>query len=220
MLEDIFCRRKLNREKLEPFGFSREGESWIYKREIMGGEFSLEVRINDKGCVDTKLTEIGTGEEYVLYKTHAAGTFVGKVRTMIEAVLREIADECYEPVVYRTKQAQMLIDYVRKTYGDELEFLWDKLPEDAIWRRKDNRKWYGAILTVQRSKLGMDSDEIAEIVDFRVRPDLMKSLLSREHYYPGWHMNKKHWCTIVLDDGVPDEEICRRLDESYVLAKK
>ena len=48
----------------------------------------------------------------------------------------------------------------------------------------------------------------------------MKEIQQNEHYYPGWHMNKKSWYTIILDDGIPDDEICRQLDESYHLAKK
>ena len=37
---------------------------------------------------------------------------------------------------------------------------------------------------------------------------------------PCYHMNKKHWITICLDDSVSMDEICKRIDESYLLAKK
>ena len=33
----------------------------------------------------------------------------------------------------------------------------------------------------------------------------------------GWHQNKEHWNTIILDDTVPDEEIRRMIAESYDL---
>ena len=220
MFEEVFRNKKLNPEKLAPFGFTVEEDGWICDRNIMNGEFSLTVRIDKEGQADTTLLEAATGEEYVLYKTRAAGTFVGEVRAAIESVLTEIADTCYEPAVFSTAQAQMLIDYVRSAYGDELEFLWKRFPDNAIWRRKDNKKWYGAILTVQRNKLGMDSDKKAEIIDLRVRPEEMETILKKKHYYPGWHMNKKHWYTIVLDSGVPDEEIRRGIDESYRIAEK
>lgn len=219
MFEDIFRKKKLNPEKLEPFGFVNYGD-WIYTCNIMGGEFSLTVRIDKNGHVDTDLMEIGTGDPYVLYKTNASGTFIGEVRTAIESVLTKVAETCYDFAVFKTRQAQMLTDYVRNTYGDELEFLWEKFPDNAIWRRKDNEKWYGVFLTVQGSKLGMKSDEIAEIIDLRIKPEEMETVLQNDHYYPGWHMNKKSWYTIVLDEGVPDDEICRRLNESYRLAKK
>lgn len=34
---------------------------------------------------------------------------------------------------------------------------------------------------------------------------------------PGYHLNKAHWNTIVLDNSVPDEELQSMIDESYRL---
>ena len=34
---------------------------------------------------------------------------------------------------------------------------------------------------------------------------------------PGYHMNKKHWNTVVIDGTIPDEEIYRMIDQSYEL---
>ena len=34
---------------------------------------------------------------------------------------------------------------------------------------------------------------------------------------PGYHMNKEHWNTIVLDGSIPDELVFRMIDESYDL---
>ena len=47
-----------------------------------------------------------------------------------------------------------------------------------------------------------------------------EEILSLDGYYPGWHMNKNSWYTIVLDGSVRDDELIRRLDESYMLAEK
>ena len=117
------------------------------------------------------------------------------------------------------EQSVALIVYVREKYGDELEYLWDKFPDNAVWRRKDNEKWYGALLTVSRRKLGIPSDEIVEIIDLRIAPEEMDNLIDHARFFPGWHMNKKHWYTIILDGTVSVDEICRRVDESYLLAK-
>ena len=68
-------------------------------------------------------------------------------------------------------------------------------------------------------KIGLDTDAILEIVDLRMDPAKREELLTREHYYPGWHMNKNSWYTLVLDGRVPDEELFRRMAESYELAK-
>ncbi len=37
---------------------------------------------------------------------------------------------------------------------------------------------------------------------------------------PGYHMNKRHWNTVILDDSIPDGEIQRMIDHSYTLVVK
>lgn len=220
MFEDIFKRKKCNVEKMAVYGFFRKDRKWIYETNIIDGTFRLYVFIAENGDVDTNLIEIENGEPYVLYKTNASGTYVGEVRAAIQAVLIDIANVCYDLSIFKTNQAQMAIEYVRENYGDELEFLWTKFPDNAIWRRKDNQKWYGAILTVNGKKIGLDTDKIVEIIDLRMDAEQRDIVLSREHYYPGWHMNKKSWYTLVLDDSITDEEIKLQITESYELAKK
>lgn len=34
---------------------------------------------------------------------------------------------------------------------------------------------------------------------------------------PGYHMNKKHWNTVILDGSIPEGEIQRMIDHSYSL---
>ncbi len=220
MFEDIFKRKKWNIGKLSAYGFIETDAKWTYETSILDGAFKLYVFAAENGDVDTDLIEVESGEHYVLYKTDASGTFVGEIRGAVEAVLVDISNACYESLVFKTDQAQMAMEYVRKKYGDELEFLWAKFPDNAVWRRKDNQKWYGAILTVKGNKLGLNTDKLVEIIDLRMDAANRETILSREGYYPGWHMNKKSWYTLVLDDGISDEELQLRITESYELAKK
>ena len=219
--EKFFVRRKKNDEKLLSYGFTKEPDGYQYVTSAMEGQFLLYVFINDGGMVSTKMIDCSSNEEYSLHKVSSTvGSFVGEVRSVWEKVLTDISQNCYESDIFHSEQTLAVIDYVRGTYGDEMEFLWERFPDNAIWRRKDNRKWYGVILTVPKNKLGLDSSEVAEIIDLRLNPELMAETIDNEKYFPGWHMNKKHWYTIILNNSVPTEEICQRIDESYVLAKK
>lgn len=38
-----------------------------------------------------------------------------------------------------------------------------------------------------------------------------------ESVIPGWHQNKEHWNTIILDGSIPEDEIKRMIAESYDL---
>ena len=220
MFEEFTKRKKPIPEKLTAYGFEKEGNMFRYSREIRDGEFTLTLEIGKDGAIGTELIERETGEEYVLYKTNASGAYVGGIRAAIGEVVGDVTGKCYETSVFRTEQAQMLREFVRETYGDELEFLWTQFPDNAVWRRKDNRKWYGAILTVEGRKLGLESERIEEIVDLRMDPKEAEEILSRANYYPGWHMNKKSWYTLILDGSISDGELKERLGESYRLAGK
>jgi hypothetical protein len=59
---------------------------------------------------------------------------------------------------------------------------------------------------------------MVDIIDLRVNPKEVDSLVDGKKYFPDYHMNKKHWVTICLDGSVPLEEVFCRIDESYVLA--
>jgi hypothetical protein len=71
---------------------------------------------------------------------------------------------------------------------------------------------------VFKKKLGLQTDDMVDIIDLRVNPKEVDSLVDGKKYYSGYHMNKKHWVTICLDGSVPLDAVFCRIDESYVLA--
>lgn len=221
VIRNIFKNKKVNLSKLMLFGFEQGETGYKYSKVLPDSGFILTIRITAQGGISSRLIDPSFNEPYTLHLADGAvGNFVSAVKHQYEETLAEIAAKCFEPDVFKSKQANELIDYVKNVYGDELEFLWQKFPNNAVWRRKDTRKWYGALLTVSKQKLGIQCDEIAEIIDLRIQPEALEPLIDNEGYFPGYHMNKKHWYTIVLDGSVPFAEICRRIDESYLLATK
>lgn len=219
MFEEIFVHRKVNSEKLKTYGFSEQDGKYKFSSGILDGEFLLEITLDKNGKLNTTLTEKTTGEEYILYKTKASGSFVGNVRSEIGKKLSEIAEKCFDTAIFKSGQTINLLQYTHEKYGAEPEFLWEKFSDNAVLRRQDTEKWFAVLLTVSRRKLGMDSDETVEIVDLRAQPENISALVDGKKFFPGWRMNKKHWFTIILDGSVSFEEICKRIDESYNIAK-
>ena len=217
----IFKNKKVNLSKLVPFGFEKAGTCYLYRQVLSDSGFLLTVRITEQGEVSSEMIDPLSGEPYTLHLAdNAVGRFVGTVKSQYEETLAEIAEQCFNSDAFQSKQANELRNYVRNMYGDELEFLWKKFSGNAIWRRKDTRKWYGVLLTISKNKLGFESDACVEIIDLRISPEALAGLIDRKQYFPGYHMNKKHWYTMILDGSVPYEELYRRIDESYLLAKK
>lgn len=216
-----FSHKKMVPEKLLAYGFTHTGGAYHLSKAVLDGQFQLLVTVSGASLVDTTMIDNATGEEYVLHRVReASGAFVGSVKAAYEAVLLEIAESCFVADVFKSDQAKALIAYVRETHGDELEFLWKKFDNNAIWRRKDTKKWYAALLTVSRRKMGLSSDEVVEILDLRIDPKEIDSVVDHARYFPGWHMNKRSWITVILDGSVPLAEIEAKLDESYRLATR
>ncbi|HJH62947.1 MAG TPA: MmcQ/YjbR family DNA-binding protein [Firmicutes bacterium] len=218
---NIFRGKKVSEPKLSAYGFSENNGMYSYHTVLHSSGLSMVVEIMPDGLVKATILDRETKDPYTLHLTDGAmGSFVTSVKMEYEQVLTDIAEKCFEPDIFKSAQAKAAIAYVRKTYGDKLEFLWAKFPNNAVWRRKDTRKWYGAILTVSRRKLGLPSDEEAEIMDLRIEPEQMDATVDNKKYFPGWHMNKRNWYTVILDGSVPTEELCHRIDRSYRLAIK
>lgn len=217
----IFSNKKVNLSKLLQFGFVQTETDYIYRKTLSESGFILTVHITPQGEISTEMIDPALNEIYTLHLVdNATGGFVETVKYEYQEALLEIAAQCFQTDIFQSKQSKELIDYIRKTYGDELEFLWKKFPKNAIWRRKDTQKWYGIVLTVSKKKLGLPDDESVEIFDFRILPEELEALVDYKTYFPGYHMNKKYWCTIILDGSLSFEEIRRRIDASYLLAIK
>lgn len=221
VITEIYKNKKVDTQKLANYGFEKNGSDYVFSQKLPQSGFAMNITVTSAGEVSAKVIDPAADEPYTLHLTEtAAGGFVGGVRFDYESILEDIAAKCFEPDIFKTKQAKELIAYVREVYGDELEFLWQKFPQNAVWRRKDTGKWYGALLTVSKRKLGINFSENVEIIDLRADPETLESLIDNEKYFAGYHMNKKHWYTIILDGSVSTEEILDRIESSYLLANK
>lgn len=220
MENNLFYDKSINLEKLVPFGFKKESKGYIYKKNLLDGQFEMIVELNIAGEISTKVVDSLTQEPYMLHLIDSVcGSFVGSVRVEYEKILKEIAEKCFEKDVFKSDYAHKIIEFIKNKYFDELEFLWKKFPNNAIWRRKDSDKWYGVLLVLSKRKLGINSDEIIDIIDLRAEKSDIIMLVDNKSYFYGYHMNKKHWITIVLDGSIPLEEIYGIIDKSYELAK-
>jgi predicted DNA-binding protein (MmcQ/YjbR family) len=59
------------------------------------------------------------------------------------------------------------------------------------------------------------------IESVNLKGDPEQNWVIREQYpgtiIPGYHMNKRHWNTVILNSSVPEELLLQLLDESYLL---
>ncbi|MFR1368460.1 MAG: hypothetical protein ACLSBF_08980 [Alphaproteobacteria bacterium] len=168
IFDDVFKNKIPLPDKLLSYGFSLDEGTYVYNCKIVDNQFDLTVYVAQSGQVCTKVIDSSTGDEYRLHLVESVvGSFIGKVRADYLDVLQKIADNCFETKIFQSEYADKIIQYVREKYRHELEYLWQKFPENAIVRRSDNQKWYLALLTVEKNKLGLDGSGKTEIIDLK-----------------------------------------------------
>lgn len=219
--EKCFKGKDLRKERLVPFGFVEKDGLYQYSQDIMEGKFRFDVFIDSKGNVSTKMWDKELEEEYVLYKVESAsGNFVGEIRENAESILNEIASRCFESDPFKGEQAHEVVRYIKESYDDEPEFLWDKYPDIAIWRAKINAKWYALMCLLPKNKLEGDSSELVEVMNLTASSKTVEKIVDGSRYFRAWHMNKKTWYTVILDGRVGTQELISRIEESRLIAFK
>ena len=92
-----------------------------------------------------------------------------------------------------------------------------RTPSYGVFRHADNHKWYGVVMDVPQSKLGFPGDDIVDVLDIKLGDlFLMDLLLKHEGFFPGLHVNRSGWISVILDGTVDCDEICELIDRSYM----
>ena len=72
-------------------------------------------------------------------------------------------------------------------------------------------------MTITADKLGMDCKDNIDIVNLKCDEFFSESVKKIAGIFPAYHMNKKHWISVVLDGSVDNDTIEMLLDMSYKL---
>ena len=60
---------------------------------------------------------------------------------------------------------------------------------------------------------------MAEVIVLKGKPDDILQRVDGKTFFPGFHMNKKHWYTVLLDGTLSDQELWQLIADSYRLVR-
>lgn len=216
--ENIFKHADVNIDKLLKYGFKKIDDYYFYSTNIMNDSFRVEITYDNK--FKGKVIELNFNEEYNNFRIeNITGEFVCKVRNEFEKVLLDIKDNCCNIKYFLTKQANRIISLIKDKYGDNPDFPWDDAMTAGVLRNNITKKWYALIMDINKNKI-CKKNELTNIINVKLDENEIFELLKLDGFYKAYHMNKKKWITILLDDTLSDEEIMKYIDESYNFAKK
>jgi len=204
-----------SKEQLNGFGFKDEAEKLIYRKEILDSSFLIEISFVDSQLL-VEVYDLEFDEVYSLYSVDSAvGETVQNIREHVENLLRSIlglADQS-------GKISSEVIDYCNK-YGGNHVNPFKKHPDILAFVNEKN-KWYALFLEVEYNKLNKNTDITTKvkILNLKYPTDKILDIIDNKNIFPAYHMNKKHWISIVLDKNIKLETIKELIDISYSLVK-
>ncbi len=229
---DIFDKMAPLPARLAARGFLHDGEAFSLSEPFLGGSFRAEIRIFLDGGVEGKVFDAETGEEYApVHVEEGRGAFVGAVREAYAGILRGIAEACCTRLRFESPQANRIASLLAERFGDAPGNPFDEGKYDVgVFRNPETQKWYALIMRAPRASFeekcgsiphpvteGRGAEERIEILNCKADPAKVPSLLSEAGIYPCYHMNKRHWISIVTDGTVPDERMMALLAASRAM---
>ncbi len=206
--------RKVDLNGFRKLGFEKKNGGLFFEKPLLSYPFTAQYTLKDN-VLECHLIDNDFHEEYELVDVNGVSGYASLVKEEYDAITDNILSSC---TIKKKTQKERIIEFITDYYQDSLEHLWPKFPTDAIIRKKENRKWYCLFREVEAEKLGLDGKQVFDVLDLRGEEGRISSI-DNKRFFPGYHRNKKHWYTILLDDKRRDEEIIGLIKESYSLAK-
>ena len=215
---EIFKSYQFNQEKARVYGFVENGEVWTYSCQILQGDFVMTVSITTDNVSFQVFDQEMGGLYPQVHMESMTGSFVASVREACLEILYQIRKACFDVQDFICPQTKCIMAQIQEKYGNQLEYLWEKSPDTAVLRHEGNKKWYAVLMRISWDKLEKGREGLVEAVN--LKHDQVADLLSKKGIYPAFHMNKRYWISVALDDTLSDEMVLALIEKSWNLTSK
>ncbi|MDY3973253.1 MmcQ/YjbR family DNA-binding protein [uncultured Veillonella sp.] len=207
---------ELNEKKAIALGCEvQTSGAFAYSQLIASGAFRAIVEFT-YATMEVQLIDTSTEEAYTLLDIPSSdGPFVTAVRHEVEVLVQHILDQCFD--FKNTKK--YILDYMVAQYGTEPEAPWQKYPQYLTFKTEKSKKWYAVYMNIPFASLGLEGRGEANIINVKVSPEDVEAYVDGKNFFPAYHMNKKHWLTILLHKESLLDIVKALIDKSYSLVE-
>lgn len=215
----IFRSAKIKKDSLTAAGFeTSDGTMYTKNTTVSNGAFNANITLSlSEQTFTVHLFDSATGERYALFDMpNSHGAFVASLREEVQQLIDKIKSKCFETNDLKDNY----IAWIKSQFGAEPDFPW---PDDAPWSfvfRCPNEKWFALVMRIKYRQLGLTGDEEVWVVNMKASQDEIPNLIDKKSIFPAWHMNKKHWITVLLTAVTDFEKLCELTQKSWELVTK
>lgn len=206
---------RLNVYKLLEYGFIKKDDGYLYKVNLQQDDFYALIFVKEN-MMHVKVYDQAFDEEYIPFTLkRVTGSFVSSLKEEVEIIIEDIVRCCYEYDSMKEK----ILTYVQQKYQTVLECPFQKSLNIAM-KTKHKQKWYGLMMTIPYTSLGIEKEGKVDVLNIKNTPQKIECLIDHQRYFPAYHMNKKYWMSVIIDQSLNEEDIFQLIDESYQLVEK
>lgn len=229
--EKIFSRKKVDFSCLLQNGFSTSPEGYTFSELFGEGRYCAEVFVSASGNVSGKVLELESGDDFLpLRVEQLKNETVQRVREEYTAILCRIAKSCFTSLPFLNAQSNRIASLISQRYGASPDYPWSTFPAYGVFRHQSTSKWYALILNIPPAKLfakdplqkcrlpqSVVAKAETEIMNLKIPSAEIAALHTENGIFPAYHLNAKHWISVILEDVLSDERIAELLTKSYTL---
>lgn len=216
--QEIFATYRFEKDKLLDYGFEDLGNVFIYNKDFLNGDFKAQIVVDKNGKVNGRVIENAFNEEFVQLKNESYhGEFMGTVREAYKEILIDIRDKCFKKEIFVSNQANRITKLIKEKYNESPDFPFtdSKYKHLGVFRYKENKKWYGLVMNINKSVFGKQyKDEYVDVINVKIDENKRDIILNNKNIFPSYHMNKLKWVSILLDESLSDLQVMEYIDYS------
>lgn len=214
MYEGILNQYQPNFDRLIEYGFQKEDLNYVLQKPLLDDlvvvftltsfEFQIDVYDFDH-------------EKYLpFYVQEGSSSYVGNLRKIISSFVDDIMKHCFDSIDI----CNQIFLYVKEKYGVIPEHPWTEYPSYSTLKTAGKQKWFGLVMDIPCESLGLKGSGKMFAMNLKNDPSKIQVLIDHQHFFPAYHMNKKHWFTVLLDSHIDMDQLKQFIDESYQMIEK
>lgn len=210
---ELLSKYKINYQKLFEYGFIRQSNNYCYSCDTSISGLTAQIIISEE-CIESLIIDEELNEEYIPYNLlNTNSSTVSKLKDFIQQLLDDIVEKCFE----NSKIVARILEYVYKTY--------ETIPDNPFSEpglmvlRNSKDKWYGLIMDCNKKHFKADEDYTVTVINLK-HDNINNPVYDNHHIFKAYHMSKKHWISVILDEKTDFTQLMMLIDESYSLVKK
>ncbi len=117
-----------------------------------------------------------------------------------------------------------VLEYALRQFDVRPDSPFDEDFDTMVLRHPASGKWFGLIMNVAEDRLSLESGRrggFADVLNVKCDPEVGASLVNGRSIIPAYHMNKRHWLSVILDRAErEDVEFLLNISFDLTLARK